>query len=536
MSCKKEKKCSTIKHLKVNKLCVKNGKFRELETGKLLINGADVECIIKRPGVIINNNTYDCMDEEGNPIKPDNIDQDVWDVLTCNRNAEQLQLENDFLLGREEIRCIKKAYGCEPSCPPDCPISDEPGCTGTCPSFFDEGGETGCNGVPVPPECIPDENTCDLFIKNYLYKTLTIPFVNINENECGGINNEGFPYANSRFITNIGYDLDIVNETCTLGTRVATAMIHFAYKGPAQSGSTGTVCPGETGMTGINCILNDTGVTGCSDLSTEVNCGIISISCQQYYFTININLGENFSKTVNIPSDIIQAMINATPLPLDPTNIIGAFQLCIFIEDGLRVSTNQTLRGGGGGSSGNPTTQTTGCFNGEAKIVMANGEYKSAKDVFPGDEIKSINGETTKVVAKYVQKEGNKQLVQINDLIISQPHRIMYKNKWIKPIKYPGAKLIESEIQVFNFITENRKPFIVEDIIVSSVGEFCEGSHDLSNPIHQLWTSDDIVEIFKTHPQWPVIELENNDNFLNMIKDIDFAKEYLKNKLVEATY
>ena len=221
-----------VKNLKVREFCSKKGKVGELkadkikvgeiEADKLILNGADVGCLIGRPGVVVEVDSYDCMDCEGNPIKPAKIDQDVWDVLTCNRNSWKETLQTDFLAGREEIRCIKLAYGCQDECPPDCPIPSN--CPiSDCPTFPD-----GC-GL-LPPECIPDWKKCDLNVQNKLYKTLTLPFVNRVPNPCGGVDSEGFPYSGSRFITNINYNLDINNVTCNLATRVATVMVHFAYK------------------------------------------------------------------------------------------------------------------------------------------------------------------------------------------------------------------------------------------------------------------------------------------------------------------
>ena len=521
------------KHIKVKNFCAKDVKIKNLKTEnikaknieaeKILINGADVECLLGRPGVNVQGNRYDCM-LDGVPQKPENIDQDVWDVLTCNRNAWQEQLQLANLEGRENIRCIKIAYGCEGECPPDCPVP--PDCPlQECPSFPDN-----CDLLPIQCRDL-DWKNCNLEIENKLYKTLTLPFVRVIEKPCGGVNKEGFPYAESRFVTSMNFNLDINNVTCNLASRVASILVHFAYKetsGP--TGPTGPIdsgCTGETGATGLSCFLGDTGVTGCSDLSTEITCGIIRVNCRQFYFTINLDLGENFSGFVDIPSEIVNAMISATPLPFDPNNIIGAFQLAIFIEDGLEVSNNQGIRAGGGGGDGTPLTRETGCFNGEAKISMSNGEIKMAKDVNVGDELASSNGNTTKVLARYVQGEGCKELVKIRDLFISRPHRIFHEGKWIKPEFHPEAKLVKSEIPVYNFITENSSEFIVENIIASSVGQFCPGSHDISKPMHQLWASEKIIEIFKTHKQWPNIELTNDDPFLKMIKNINFVNNYL---------
>lgn len=503
----------------INNLRTKNLKSNTIEADKLILDGTDIGCLIKRVPSITVSPEFDCM-VDGVPQKPDNINQDVWDVLTCNREQYRLQLEEDYLAGREEIRCIRKAYGCE-ECPPDCPIPENPNCPTECPTFPND-----CE--LLPQECIPDWKTCPLIIENKLFKTKTFPFVTLFENECELVtDNNTFPYSRTRFTKNIGFDLDITNVSCNLATRVASVLVHFAFVegstgtvGP--TGPTGSVCPGETGATGLTCF--EECVT-----DTSVVCGIIRLTCKQYYYTININLGEGFSGSIPIDSLITQAMIDATPLPLDPNNIIGAIQLVVFFEDGLEISNN---KGSKGGSTPAPTASLNAaqdtCFNGEAKITMADGKIKLAKNVQVGDELLSTSGDITKVMAVIRQEERPKSLVKIENLLISKPHRILYEGKWIKPLQHPNAELVQASIQLYNFITEDCRPFIVEGIIASSIGQYCEGAHDLSKPMHKLWASNHIVDIFKSHPQWPNINLKNDDNFLNIIKNPEFADEYFK--------
>ena len=511
------------KHIKSRYVCSKNIKTQQLEAKNIYLNGADIECLIGRPGIINSPINYDCMDCDGNPIKPDMIDQDIWDFLECNRKEYQKQLELDYLDGRENIRCIQKAYNCPAPCPPDCPIPEDCNIT-ECPFFDHETNQ--CQGVPLPSECIPDYYECDLFVENKLYKTQTVPFYFKVDNPCGGVNEEGFSYATSRFLTNMSYNLDIKNITCNLATRIGSILVHYAYKdsGVNESNPIENNCPkcdGDESEDGIVCLCEP---------SEDIVCGVVRLNCRQFGPTININIGEGWGDIITIPSDIIQAMIKSTPLPINNENIIGAFQLCIFLEDGLEVASNFTPRGGGGGKSGSstgPVVTHTGCFNGEAKIVMANGELKEAKFVKVGDLVRTPSGKADTIICKFVQKKGYKELVKIDDLLISQPHRIKYRGKWVKPIEVPGSKLIETDIPVYNFITENSKSIIVNDFIASTIGQFCEGSHDKEKINHQLWGSDKIVKLFKCHPQWPNIELENNDKFLNALKNKNFISWFL---------
>ncbi|MBA3285326.1 MAG: hypothetical protein H0U27_09765, partial [Nitrosopumilus sp.] len=326
-----------LKHLKVVDFCAKKAQIKDLKvknlitsnivTDKLIVNGFDVECRLSTPPVIVSKFSYDCM-VDGVPQKPDNINQDVWDVLTCNREHYQAALQEDFLAGREEIRCIKKAYGCPAECPPDCPIVDTPGCPTSCPEFPN-------NCELVPAQCIPDWKTCSLEIENKLYATLTLPYVFKTEDPCAVDQTSA---AGVRFIGNLSYNLDITNITCNLGTRVSTVLMHFAYLGSEPVGPTEpTGCQGPTGATGLACFDECT-------INKEAVCGVLRVNCRQYYYTININLGENFSNVINIPSNIIKAMADAAPKPINFNDLTGAFQMAIFIEDGLEVSNNAGAR------------------------------------------------------------------------------------------------------------------------------------------------------------------------------------------------
>lgn len=370
MSQHKEKSCKTekIRNLKVKNLCVENTKSKNLTVNTAVIqdltaNNANIQNLNANAANISNlqvesinginpscrtviensQNRFDCMDCDitdenpfGNPIKPDNIDTTVWNFLMCNLREYQAQLQTDFRAGREQIRCIKKAYGCAPDCPPDCPPVK--GCTGPCPE------PPNCS---VDPECIPDPLTCEQDVPNYLYATSTL-----------------FPYSFSECnsdvegLTSISCDLNINNVSCNLATRVASIFVHYAYIStiPGPTGATGPcqVCPGQTGDSGLSCL--------CNLVEPDIVCGILQISCRQFGPTININLGEAFEVNILIPSTLIQNI-------LESTSGIGAIQLAVFLEEGLEVSNNKSGRGGGPPPvSGNGTrtqTATVTCPVGE---------------------------------------------------------------------------------------------------------------------------------------------------------------------------
>lgn len=333
-----EKNFRKIKYLKVKDACVENLNAKNLMANSAFIQNLNATTLngkeICQSGSENLGNPFDCMDcnitedaPYGNPIKPDDIDQRIWDFLMCNLKEYQAQLQADFRAGRDQIRCIKKAYGCAPSCPPDCPPIKTKGCTGPCP------GDPGTTGCFVAPECIPDPLTCEQDVPNFLYATSTIlPFRPFSVSDCN---------SELEKLTSFTCDLNINNTSCNLATRVCTILVQFAFiadtpgpTGPTgPTGSTGTrcpVCPGSTGSAGLPCL--------CKIVEPDIACGIIQVSCRQFGATININLGEHFEINVLIPTVLVETIFNTS-------SKTGAFQMAVFLEDGLEVSNNKFSRG-----------------------------------------------------------------------------------------------------------------------------------------------------------------------------------------------
>ena len=334
------------KNVKANKAKVCDIKTNNLETEDIQIRGIDLSCLLREPSLVTTNSAFDCVDCDtitpnnpyGDPIKPDFLEQDVWDFLMCNVRNYQTQLQNDFLGGREQIRCIKEAYGCD-ICPPDCPVPVD--CA--CPE------PPNCS---VPPECKPDPLTCPLEVPNYLYATQTVPPYYYSCGATGSSSNTPglipTPGARLNFVNSMNFNLNINNLTCTISPRVATVMLQIAYKGPkTPPAPTGPcpICPGQPDPGSLTC--------DCEQWNgPDINCNIVNIMCKQLAATINLNLGENFNGNIAINSDLINNIYQATRENVDGM-IPAAIQMVIFLEDGLRVSVNGTRKSGGSDSNPN---------------------------------------------------------------------------------------------------------------------------------------------------------------------------------------
>ena len=172
------------------------------------------------------------------------------------------------------------------------------------------------------------------------------------------------------------------------------------------------------------------------------------------------------------------------------------------------------------------------CFSPDCNVLLADGvTTKRAADIEVGDTLWTpSSGKVTVVTGHIIQKQDQhcRELIQIGDMLISKMHRIQSKGVWIRPVDYPNAVSVTKPSELHNFIVENLVPIVVNGIVVSTIGTFCQGQHQSTQPNHALWASSHIVTVFQHHPHWPVVSLNAlEDNWLQVIKHKEFASEYL---------
>jgi hypothetical protein len=175
------------------------------------------------------------------------------------------------------------------------------------------------------------------------------------------------------------------------------------------------------------------------------------------------------------------------------------------------------------------------CFTGTASILLMDGSTKLAMDVQVGDRLAATDGGPaatatthTTVIGRCVQSARSWRLIKIDGLLISAVHRIVCNGQWVEPLLYPGAEAVDVDDEaLYNFVVEGSLPIAVNDICVSTIGTYCEGSHDFQWPTHALWGSQKIVDILRQHPSWPEIYFGEQDNLIAVLKDPKFAEEYL---------
>ena len=103
------------------------------------------------------------------------------------------------------------------------------------------------------------------------------------------------------------------------------------------------------------------------------------------------------------------------------------------------------------------------CFDENTSILTKQGKMK-IKDITIG----TILHDNSKVTAK-LQLDSNKQnMYNLNNVIVSGSHKILFENKWIEVFNHPNAKLIENynKPYIYCLNTDNKK-IIIDSMIFS---------------------------------------------------------------------
>merc|ERR1711881_831023 len=99
---------------------------------------------------------------------------------------------------------------------------------------------------------------------------------------------------------------------------------------------------------------------------------------------------------------------------------------------------------------------------------------------------------------------------------------------WMKPLEANGSVPVNTAAALYNFVMEPvGSPVLIEDVVVSTLGTFCDGSHKRCKPSHQLWNSSKIVALLKRHSTWPNVSFHSDDIILSSLKDSSRATCYL---------
>ena len=87
--------------------------------------------------------------------------------------------------------------------------------------------------------------------------------------------------------------------------------------------------------------------------------------------------------------------------------------------------------------------------------------------------------------------------------------------------------MVTHNCELHNFIVAGSVSIVVCDVVVSTIGTYCPGSHDFQWPTHELWGGHHIVDLFAQREDWPDIRLGGGNSFLATVKNPEFARRYV---------
>lgn len=156
------------------------------------------------------------------------------------------------------------------------------------------------------------------------------------------------------------------------------------------------------------------------------------------------------------------------------------------------------------------------CFSANALVLLADGLKAKAKDVKIGEMLMSLDGSVCKLIGRTIDnhKTNPWTVVKVKDLLITKRHPISLDGTWIRPVDLIGMKNgVECEFDedLMNFVTEPRAAVIIDGIVVSTLGLFCDGI----DSDESYFGSEAVVMDLQKNPQWPSVYRIANDGELN---------------------
>ena len=189
--------------------------------------------------------------------------------------------------------------------------------------------------------------------------------------------------------------------------------------------------------------------------------------------------------------------------------------------------------------------EDSGCFTGNGLITMSDLTKKLVKDINIGDEILTFNcDKKTKIIGIIKESKNDlsrsRYLYKINNIIgnglITHDHPILINNIWKRACEV--CDKIESTDVLYNFVTKDNLPFIIDNKIILSYGGY---AYNIDNDPNNLHNPRSII--FRTRLNnipfayiylKKYFNIEDNNNIIEKSREeLDIAHneacEYVKN-------
>jgi Mg-chelatase subunit ChlD len=154
---------------------------------------------------------------------------------------------------------------------------------------------------------------------------------------------------------------------------------------------------------------------------------------------------------------------------------------------------------------------TGGCFGGNSQVHMQGGIYKLVSQVHRGDVLS--NGARVVCVVKTIVTKGQKPMVNVNGLAITNWHPVLINNEWVFPVEQFGSRVVDIEM-VYNFVLDRHHIITINDIECCTLGHGFTDNDVISHP---YYGTNKIIDDLRKMNGWNQGEI--------IIQDDQFVRE-----------
>jgi len=147
-----------------------------------------------------------------------------------------------------------------------------------------------------------------------------------------------------------------------------------------------------------------------------------------------------------------------------------------------------------------------GCFGGNSIVHIKGNKFKLVSEIEKGDILS--NDAKVICVIKIIVTSGEKEMVRINELLITKWHPIIIDGEWIFPVERTHAYLEEIDM-VYNFVLDSKHIITINDIKCCTLGHNFTDNYVISHP---YYGTDKIINDLSMMDGWKEGKIIINDN------------------------
>jgi len=156
------------------------------------------------------------------------------------------------------------------------------------------------------------------------------------------------------------------------------------------------------------------------------------------------------------------------------------------------------------------------CFDKSTQLLMNDGKLKSISLLKPGDKLDGDN----EITALFKVETTGSKMYKLNNIIVSNSHKVYYNNNWINVENHPDAIIIENYNEPYLYcLNTNNKLIKINNIIFSDWDEICDNNLQIL-----LYNNKNITELKEIHKYLDYGFGENTKIKLNDNSEIKISK------------